>query len=126
MQRNRNYPKPQDEGKQLKSRWEFSSLKPAVGWHGKFTPLYQRGGSSMADIVLTPEQESEAQRLAEIIGKRAQEEALQMARLLVSKPDEQLLGATEFEIRDRVHKLGAHAIETALGERKKRGIKARA
>jgi hypothetical protein len=50
---------------------------------------------------------------------------LQMARLLVSKPDEQLLGATEFEIRDRVHKLGAHAIEAALGERKKRGTKAR-
>ena len=80
----------------------------------------------MADIVLTPEQEAEAQRLAVIIGKRAQEEALQMARLLVSKPDEQLLGATEFEIRDRVHKLGAHAIETALGERKKRGTKGRA
>ena len=75
----------------------------------------------MADIVLTPEQEAEsAQRLAAIIGEaRAQEEALQMARLLVSKPDEQLLGATEFEIRDRVHKLGAHAIETALVERKK-------
>ena len=49
-----------------------------------------------------------------------------MARLLVSKPDEELLGATEFEIRDRVHKLGAHAIETALGERKKRGTKVRA
>jgi hypothetical protein len=80
----------------------------------------------MADIVLTPEQEAEAQRLASIIGKRAQEDALQMARLLVSKPDEQLLGATEFEIRDRVHKLGAHAIETALEERKKRGTKARA
>ena len=80
----------------------------------------------MADILLTPEQEAEAQRLAAIIGKRAQEEALHMARLLISKPDEELLGATEFEIRDRVHKLGAHAIETALLERKKRGTKVRA
>ena len=80
----------------------------------------------MDDIILTPEQEAEAQRVAAIIGKRAQEETLQMARLLVSKPDAELLGATEFEIRDRVHKLGAHAIETALGERKKRGTKARA
>jgi len=80
----------------------------------------------MADLVLTPEQEAEAQRIAAIIGKKAQEEALHMARLLASKPDAQLLGATEFEIRDRVHKLGAHAIETALEERKKRATKGRA
>ena len=47
----------------------------------------------MADIVLTPEQEAEAATVGAIIGKRAQEEALQMARLLgISKPDEQLLG----------------------------------
>ncbi len=75
----------------------------------------------MADIVLTPEQEAEAQRLAAIIGKRAEEEALRIARLLASKPDAQLLGKTEFEIRDRVHELGAYAIETALKERKKGG-----
>jgi hypothetical protein len=64
--------------------------------------------------------------MAAIIGKRAQEEALQIARLLASKPDAQLLGATEFEIRDRVHRLGAFALETALQERKKGGIKGRA
>ena len=80
----------------------------------------------MSELNLTPEQEAEAQRLAEIIGKRAQQEALTVARLLVSKKDHELLGATEFEIRDRVHKLGAHAIETALNERKKGGTKGRA
>lgn len=80
----------------------------------------------MTDPVLSPEQEAEAQRLAAIIGKRAQEEALRMARLLASKPDAELLGATEFEIRDRVHKLGAHAIEAALQERKKGGTEGRA
>lgn len=80
----------------------------------------------MTDIVLTPEQEAQAQRLAAIIGKRAQEEALQMARIMTSKPDPQLLGATEFEIRDRAHKLAAYAIETALNERKKGGTKVRA
>jgi hypothetical protein len=62
------------------------------------------------DIVLTPEQEVEAQRLAAIIGKRAQEEALQMARIMTSKPDAQLLGATEFDIRERAHKMAAYAI----------------
>ena len=77
----------------------------------------------MTELKLTPEQEAEAQRLAEIIAQKAKEEALQMARLLVSKADHELLGATEFEIRDRVHKLGAHAIETAVNQRKKGGIK---
>ena len=80
----------------------------------------------MPELHLTPEQEAEAQRLAELIAQKAKEEALAMARILVSKQDHEILGATEFEIRDRVHKLGAHAIETALAERKKRGTKGRA
>ncbi len=80
----------------------------------------------MSEIILTPEQEAEAQRVADIIARKAKEEALAMARLLVSKQDQEILGATEFEIRDRVHKLGAHAIETALNERKKGGTKVRA
>jgi hypothetical protein len=80
----------------------------------------------MAEIVLTPEQEAEALRLADLIGQKAKEEALAMARLLVSKADRDVLGATEFEIRDRVHDIGAFAIEAALNERKKRGTKVRA
>ncbi len=79
----------------------------------------------MAEIILTPEQEAEAQRLAEIIAQKAKEEAVQMARLLASKADHQLLGATEFEIRDRVHRLGAFAIETAVNQRKKGGTRGR-
>ena len=46
-----------------------------------------------------------------------------LAELLASKPDHQLLGPTEFEVRDRVHTIGAKAIETALDERKKGGTK---
>ena len=77
----------------------------------------------MIDLPLTPAQEAEAQRIAAIIGKKAQEEALNMARIMASKPDAQLLGATEFEMRARAHQLAAHAIETALNERKKGGTK---
>jgi hypothetical protein len=43
---------------------------------------------------------------------------------LVGKADHELLGATEFEVRDRVHRLGAFALETALNERKKGATKA--
>jgi hypothetical protein len=75
----------------------------------------------MIDITLTPEQEAQAQRIAAIIGKKAQEEILNMARIMASKRDAELLGATEFEIRDRGLNIVAHAIETALNERKKGG-----
>lgn len=80
----------------------------------------------MADIPLTAEQEAEAQRIAAILGQKFQEETLRIARLLASKPDAELLGKTEFEVRDRVHALGARAIETALEERKKGGTSGRA
>jgi hypothetical protein len=75
----------------------------------------------MADIQLTPEQEAQAKRIAEIVSQKFLDEALQMARLLVSKPDQEFFGKTEYEIRDRVHRLGACTIETALQERKKGG-----
>jgi hypothetical protein len=81
----------------------------------------------MADLIpLSPEQEAEAQRLADLVLARTRAEVLHITRLLVAKPDRQLLGQTEFEIRDRVHKIGAHALETALRERKKGGTKGRA
>lgn len=75
----------------------------------------------MADIPLTPEQEAEARRLLELLKGAFAAEAEHLARLLASKPDAQLLGRTEFEVRDAVHRLGAQAIETALRERKKGG-----
>jgi hypothetical protein len=80
----------------------------------------------MADIQLSAEQEAEAQRIAAIVVQKFQEETLRIARLLASKPDAELLGKTEFEVRDRVHNLGAVALETALQERKKGGITGRA
>ncbi|MBV8072099.1 MAG: hypothetical protein JO270_19490 [Acidobacteriaceae bacterium] len=80
----------------------------------------------MNALNLTPEQEADAQRIAAIVAKRAQEEALQMVRILMSKPDAQLLGASEFAVRDRAHKLAAHAIQTVLNERKKGATKAQA
>jgi hypothetical protein len=80
----------------------------------------------MSKVALTPEQEAEAQRLAEIIGRKAQEEALRMARILVSKSDAEIFGKTEYELRDSAHRVAAHALEAALLERKKGGTKGRA
>ncbi len=71
---------------------------------------------------LTPEQEAEAQRLFQALQQPFLDEARRLARLLAAKPDAQLLGKTEFEVRDSVHRLGAAALQTALEERKKGGI----
>jgi len=75
----------------------------------------------VVDLTLTPEQEAEAQRVAAVIKQKMEEEVLNMARIMASKPNAQLLGATEFQIRDRAHKIAACAIETAVNERKKGG-----
>jgi hypothetical protein len=80
----------------------------------------------MSDFVLTPEQEAEAQRLAELVAEKTKAEVLHMARLLVSKKDRDLFGKTEFELRDRCHRLGAQLLETALDERKKGATRDRA
>jgi hypothetical protein len=72
----------------------------------------------MSSSPLTPEQ---AERIFQSLRPAVDSELRSLAELLASKPDRQLLGQTEFEVRDRVHKIGARAIETALNERKKGG-----
>lgn len=77
------------------------------------------------DPDLTPDQEAEARRLYDLLQQPFLDEARRLARLLASKPDAQLLGRTEFEVRDAVHRLGATALQAALDERKKGGIRGR-
>ncbi len=78
------------------------------------------------DPDLTPQQEAEAQRLFEAFQQPFLDEARRLARLLAAKPDDRLLGPTEFEVRDSVHRLGATALQAALEERKKGGTGGRA
>jgi hypothetical protein len=75
---------------------------------------------------LSPEQKAEAQRLFEAFQQPFLDEARHLAELLASKADAQLLGKTEFEVREAVHRLGANALQTALQGRKKGGIRGRA
>jgi hypothetical protein len=88
--------------------------------------LKREFGKGSLSLELTPEQEAEAQRLADSIAVKTKEELLQITRLLVSKKDHELFGKTEFEVRDLVHTIGARAIETVVSERKKGGTKGRA
>ena len=72
---------------------------------------------------LSAEQAKRAEQIFQSLRQETEADLRGLAELLASKEDGQILGATEFEVRDRVHKIGAKALETALDERKKGGIK---
>jgi hypothetical protein len=75
----------------------------------------------MSQLPLTAEQAELSDRIYQALRQAADAELRQLAVLLASQPDRQLLGHTEFEVRDLVHRIGAKALETALHERKKGG-----
>jgi hypothetical protein len=68
---------------------------------------------------LTAEQQAEADRIEHRLLELVRGDLRELAEHLASKPDDQLLGATEYEVRDRVHKIGARAIESALAGRER-------
>jgi hypothetical protein len=78
----------------------------------------------MSRLPLTPDQVELSDRIFETLRRSAEADLRLLADLLASKPDRQLLGQTEFEVRDLVRRIGAKAFETALDERKKGGTKA--
>jgi hypothetical protein len=67
---------------------------------------------------LSAEKEAEAQVLAQRIREVADEEILQIARLLLDQSDAEIFGDTEFALRDLVLKLGAKALEEHLRQKK--------
>ena len=76
--------------------------------------------------VLTPEQRAEADRIEQRLLELARGDLRELAELLASKPAGELLGAAEYEVRDRVHKIGARAVEVALAGREKGATAGRA
>jgi hypothetical protein len=67
---------------------------------------------------LTDAQEAEAQQLFRKLQDAAQPDLLALARLLVAQPEAEIFGATEFQARDLVHRIGATALELHLAEKK--------
>lgn len=70
---------------------------------------------------LDADAQGEAERIYERLGPLFDAERNRMACLLASKGDDELFGKTEYELRDRVHHLGAKTLEAAADERQKRG-----
>ena len=75
---------------------------------------------------LRPEQAERAEQIFQSLRQATEVDLRGLAELLACKEDDQLLGRTEFEVRDRVHTIGAKAIEVAVNQRKKGGTKGRA
>jgi len=101
-----------------------SALMGSVWQKGGNSELYVErfmSQSSREDLVLNDEQEAEARRIYDRLGSLFDEERMRMARLLASKADRELFGRTEYEVRDRVHRLGAEALQAAADERQKKG-----
>jgi hypothetical protein len=72
---------------------------------------------------LPREQAQRAEQLFESLKSSTECDLRAIAELLASEPDDQLLGSTEFQLGDLVHRLGAQALQTAALQRKKRATK---
>lgn len=72
-------------------------------------------------VVLTADQEAEAERIYELIKARIDEQAWEMARLMASKKTNEILGPGEFQLRDRLNEVGVGVVAAALNERAKKG-----
>jgi len=72
----------------------------------------------MSRLQLSAEQEEEAKLLEAKIRSAVEQEMTNLARLLVSKPEEELFGQTEFQVRDIVLRIGAQAFQEHLRGKK--------
>jgi hypothetical protein len=74
-----------------------------------------------SQAVLSAEQQAEADLIYERIRGAFDQEARRLAELMASKETRQIFGETEYQIRDRVHALGAEVLAATAEERVKKG-----
>ena len=76
----------------------------------------------MSDLSLTPQQEAEARELEAKVLAAVSQDVKQMCRLMASKQPHQLLGKTEYQMRDLGHQLTARVIEAGVEQQAKKGL----
>jgi hypothetical protein len=77
---------------------------------------------TQSEVELSADQEALAQRIYGKLQGTMNAELLAMARLMASKPDQELFGRGEFELRDKLNAVGAKVLETSANERAKKGV----
>jgi hypothetical protein len=75
---------------------------------------------------LTPEQQTEADRIYTALVAAADEDIHALANQIATTTDATIFGPNEFTLRDIVHRVAAKGVEIALEGRKKGGTKGRA
>ena len=78
-------------------------------------------GKCFSKLALNAEQQAEAAVIYERIRGAFDEEARRLAELMASKETRHIFGETEYQIRDRVHALGAEVLTATAEERVKKG-----
>jgi hypothetical protein len=73
------------------------------------------------EVKLTPEEEAASERIYAAVKEKVEQQVRNMARMMAAKKPSELLGRTEFELRDMVLQLGANVLEMAVNERSKKG-----
>jgi hypothetical protein len=72
------------------------------------------------------EESAELDRVVGLVMSAIEADVREIARALVSRGDDELLGPGEFDLRDRVLKAASHILEATLNDRKKGGTEAAA
>jgi hypothetical protein len=78
--------------------------------------------SIQESVELSVEQEELAQRIYQRLRTKLEEELLAMARLMACKADHEIFGKGEFELRDKLHAVGATIVAESANERAKKGV----
>lgn len=72
------------------------------------------------------EDDLETERVLGLVMKAVEDDLRAMAKAIVSKRDNELLGPGEFDLRDRVLKAACHVLEAVVNDRKKGATEAAA
>jgi len=78
------------------------------------------------NAVREAEDNAETERVLGLVMKSIEGDLREVARAIVCKHDNELLGPGEFDLRDRVLKAACHVLEAAINDRKKGGTEAAA
>ena len=73
-------------------------------------------------VALSADQESLAQEVFARIQGKLNDELLDMVRAMVAKAPEEIFGAGEFELRDRLNQFGAMVLEESVNAQAKKGV----
>lgn len=73
-------------------------------------------------VELSADQEALSQQVFERIKGKLDDELLDMVRAMIVKAPEELFGAGEFELRDRLNQVGVTILEESVNAQAKKGV----